>query len=559
MKSIFSIILFTLTFIPFFWDCAIKQPPAGGPEDKKPPEMVYSIPKADSINVKKLSFIEVKFDESVDKSSFNKQVWIIPEPEQVFELEWKGSKILQLKLLDSLEANQTYIVTIGTGVKDMRGNPLTEPIVIPFSTGSKIDRCEIIGKVYDKNPEGVYVYAYELTDTFSIQAIFQSKPRYYTQLSKSGDFKLGFLRPGNYWVFVLDDVNRDNKYTLQTDRIGIPSGDIWLDSLSKKQSKLNFTMIVEDTTPPQYSRFDTLHQTGLQVQFTEPLLKNQSFEVEIQDSLSGGNLSVLANVIDEDNPESVIIFTERQQSMRYLIRMGSIQDTTGNYNSDGEIYFSFWGASQADTTTPRLTKLFPGNSVKNIVYDADIQIEFNLPVDTLSLINEFQMISEDSLKVAGEWDFGSVIKPKFTPDTLLPKNKNFFISLDLQKVYTIYNQSFGDSIYRSKFNSVDWSDLGELSGLVKSNNPMYKKSLIRTSQIRGSNAYSMQINVGQEYLMPFVFEGIYKIQAGIDINENGKLDQGSTIPFRFSEPFIVLSDTVKVRKRWTTQGINFQF
>jgi len=559
MKSILCIVLFILSFLPFLWDCAIKQPPPGGPEDKKPPEMLYSIPNADSTNVKDLSFIELKFDESVDKASFNKQVWIIPEPEQGFELDWTGGKTLRIRLLDSLEENQTYIITIGTGVKDMRGNALEEPIVIPFSTGTKIDRGEIIGKVYDRSPEGVYVYAYELTDTFSVQTIFKGKPRYYTQLSKTGDFKLGFLRPGNYRVFVLDDANRDNKYTLQTDRIGIPSEDVWLDSLVHKQRKLNYTMMVEDTTPPQYSMLDTLHQAGLRVRFTEPLLKNQIFDIEIRDSLSDEKLSVLATVVDEDNPESIIIFTERQQTVKYVVQIASVQDTAGSYKLDEDVHFSFWGASQPDTTTPHLIKLSPLNGAQNVKYDADVQIEFNIPVDTLSLIDEFQLIDEDSTEVEGQWNFESVMKPKFAPDTLLPKNRKFFITLNLQEVHTVFNQSFGDSIYRSEFISVDWSNLGEISGFVRSNNPIYKNSLIRASQIRGGNDYSLQANLNKEYLMPFVFEGVYRVQAGIDINENGKLDKGSSIPFRFSEPFIVLPDTVKVRKRWTTQGINFSF
>jgi hypothetical protein len=45
----------------------------------------------------------------------------------------------------------------------------------------------------------------------------------------------------------------------------------------------------------------------------------------------------------------------------------------------------------------------------------------------------------------------------------------------------------------------------------------------------------------------------------LDMNENQIWDKGQTNPWTFAEPFLIHPDTVKVRKRWTTEGIDFNF
>ncbi|MFQ5584884.1 MAG: Ig-like domain-containing protein, partial [Calditrichia bacterium] len=129
MKTLFKqflstpclLILFILIVIVSI-RCAHKVAPPGGPEDKSPPKIIYTFPPADSTNIQVLPYLEILFDEAVEKTSFADQVWFIPEMKKGFKLKWKGSKKLRVLLQDSLEKNQTYIFNIGTGVKDLRGN-----------------------------------------------------------------------------------------------------------------------------------------------------------------------------------------------------------------------------------------------------------------------------------------------------------------------------------------------------------------------------------------------------------------------------------------------------
>ena len=76
-----------------------------------------------------------------------------------------------------------------------------------------------------------------------------------------------------------------------------------------------------------------------------------------------------------------------------------------------------------------------------------------------------------------------------------------------------------------------------------------------------------QVGSNQEYELPvsgrnFSIElpaGKYVLSGFVDSNGNGEKDAGSVQPFEFSESRAVLADTVAVRARFETAGIEFLF
>ena len=72
-------------------------------------------------------------------------------------------------------------------------------------------------------------------------------------------------------------------------------------------------------------------------------------------------------------------------------------------------------------------------------------------------------------------------------------------------------------------------------------------------------SFQAVVRTNSPYQIPFLPEGTYQVTATIDINGNQHFDRGATVPFRYAEPFLIYSDTVKVRKRWTSDGIDFYF
>ena len=58
------------------------------------------------------------------------------------------------------------------------------------------------------------------------------------------------------------------------------------------------------------------------------------------------------------------------------------------------------------------------------------------------------------------------------------------------------------------------------------------------------------------YIIDELPGGEYILQAFIDRNGNKEWDKGKSLPWTFAEPFYFLPDTIKVRKRWTKEGVN---
>jgi hypothetical protein len=54
-------------------------------------------------------------------------------------------------------------------------------------------------------------------------------------------------------------------------------------------------------------------------------------------------------------------------------------------------------------------------------------------------------------------------------------------------------------------------------------------------------------------------EGRYGIQAFEDLDGNGKYRSGLPYPFLPSARFAVYPDTVKVRARWSVEGVQIKF
>jgi hypothetical protein len=199
-------------------------------------------------------------------------------------------------------------------------------------------------------------------------------------------------------------------------------------------------------------------------------------------------------------------------------------------------------------------------------------LQFSLPVDSSSLKDAFRLFIihtssdtavadtlSDTTLVSGSWQFPTLMNPQFQPDTLLEKNEPYQVHLNLPKIKTIFGDSVDDSLLVNHFQTKDWAQLGEIGGAVFSDNPQYQIAIIRASPLRGAGVYSTSAKIGEAYLIPFLPEGMYQMRAGIDKNQNGRINKGSGLPFEFAEPFKALLDTIKVRKRWTTEGVNFRF
>ncbi|RMF56449.1 MAG: hypothetical protein D6748_13515, partial [Calditrichaeota bacterium] len=391
------------------------------------------------------------------------------------------------------------------------------------------------------------------------ETIFKRRPRYYLPVKGDGSFHLKYLSHGRYRLYALDDRNKDYLYTLGTDRIGLPFMDVELTTTHQRIENFNFVLTTEDTLGPSLFNVKALHHHQFIIAFNEEIKKQTTASVQVIDSTSGTPLEVKWLEVDGKDPRSLIVYTAEMKETKYQARVKGISDTSGNSLIPPLLEFNFVGSSQKDTLSPRLKTIIPEAGNRSVAYDSPITFQFTVPVDSNSLQNNFTLIAPDSSIVNGHWNWYSLLQPIYQPDGLLQKGARYQVHLNLSKVFDIYGRPYGDSLYQHEFNTLDWSLLGEISGEVTVQDTSWKQVIISAEALKGQKKYSLVSTIDKPFIIPFLPEGQYRVKAAIDISTNGRWDPGKSIPFRYSEPVLVFPDTVSVRKRWTTEGIDFQF
>jgi len=129
--------------------CAKRGTITGGAKDTIAPVLNTSFPKNFSTNFNGKE-IKLVFDEYVKLKNANKQLIISPPMKNQPEiLPSNASKILTIKLKDTLIPNTTYSFNFGQSIQDNNeGNPLNQFKYV-FSTGTYIDSLALTVKIKD--------------------------------------------------------------------------------------------------------------------------------------------------------------------------------------------------------------------------------------------------------------------------------------------------------------------------------------------------------------------------------------------------------------------------
>jgi uncharacterized protein (DUF2141 family) len=220
-KLPFIFILLTLTLI----GCAKRGYITGGLKDTIAPVLKASFPKNLSVNFKGKE-INLTFDEYVKLKNLNKQLIVSPPMKYNPEVSpMTPSKIINIKIKDTLQENTTYSFNFGQSIEDNNeGNPYNQFKYI-FSTGSYIDSLKVGGTIKDalnkKEDSFVSVMLYEVNSKFTDSIVYKSVPRYITNtLDSLKTFKIENVKAGKYLLVAMKDANSNNKFNPKDDKIG---------------------------------------------------------------------------------------------------------------------------------------------------------------------------------------------------------------------------------------------------------------------------------------------------------------------------------------------------
>jgi hypothetical protein len=529
-------------------------------------------PPAGSTGVSTDAELTIEFTEHMDRASVAEAFFVSPALDRAPRLKWRG-QTLRILPKDLLRSNQTYVVTLGVGCKDLRNNRLVESYSFAFSTGQTIDQGQISGwvcRVDDRHglglaPQGgADLWAYRLSAGEDPDPAVDP-PDYITQTDERGRYRLTHLGPARYRVFALEDRNRDRRWSGPGELLGVPGSDVDLSGETLTAVLGPMGLAAADTLGPSLLGARAVHRSAVLLSFDEDVdsaraVDVQAYGIERADQ-PGDTLGLRGVSLIRGRSHEVLLSTEDQiGETAYRVAVRGILDGAGNALRPQGGQARFAGAGWADTTGPRLSTIWPPDSTVRVALETAPALFFDEPVDTGSLAGVFTLTDTGGVAVEGSFRFVHGAAAEFVPHRPLDSDRWYVLRLDGSLVRDLSGNAMADTAVTVRFGTLDEERLGSLSGAVRRGG--YAPQAVAVVMISGPSGeprHGRRSVPGDEYLLDRLLPGAYAMAAFLDLTGDGLWNPGRAVPFRPAEPLWAADDSVTVRSRWETAGIDVIF
>lgn len=536
--------------------CANQLPPPGGEPDRIPPIVVEVYPADGTIKFDE-NYFELEFSEYVDKRSVTDAIFISPFIEGSLEYSWSGTT-LEVTFPEKLKDDVTYTITIGTDVVDLNNkNRMSQAFTFTFSTGDKIDRKIISGKVFGKEKEGVFIYAYKIDE--GADSLLKRKPDYVSQTGVDGKFSMQGLGSGNYRVFAVNDQFRDYLYQQDQDQIGIPHQDILLSDQDSIYTNLYFLLFNADTTKPRLisgimtDRNHIIVSSSKEVKL--PSIRAENFS--LFDSTDNKTYEIVYAFKGKTKPEEFILMLDAQINLENQVYLfaDSLTDLLNNVmiNDFTKVVVS----DRIDTSSIKIVSTEPAAGGLVDFEKAEIKIFFDEAFNK-DLINTAVALTDTLKKVVGlDIDFMDDATLIIKPAENLKPDKDYLVKLQLGSFVDISGNR-KDSIFTLKLRTISGLDFTGLTGNVINLDYSKTSNLILENTSTPQLKYEQKLE-SDKFEFNRIEPGKYLLWCYLDENNDGKFNYGWPEPIKYSESFSIYPDTLNLRPRWEVSDLIFKF
>lgn len=519
--------------------CATPRSPRGGPGDKTGPKLLAQFPQSGTVNYTKTELF-FGFDDFLDRPSVAKALSIEPDFGIPFNIK-HGRKSFKLSFEQALPENTTVIVKLGTDLKDTDGNKLEKPIDLAFSTGPRIDKAALNGRVLKAEDgmgeSGLRVLLYEQ------QQALDQPARYVAETDTAGIFRFDYLREGAYRIFWADDNNRNR--IIDTDREYYASFPTEFIQLKEDTVAIAPPIFItrDDTTAPALYEVGLLTTNRLNLIFSEPVEYDSLTKAVLTDS-SGTNVGVDILYSDAKRPENLLLesYQSLTEDMTYSLELSDIRDVAGNRV---EVRFGpFEGSNQKDTVQQAL---IPNGLKDDYFEDEPLIFQFKKRISEPALVDSFFVNAQNELFKPWEKVMAKSNRLIVQPDSLWDLEGLVFNVWDLQE---FSYQSFEPSIWTKR-------ELGELE--VRFPKIAQKDSLAHFELRLFDDEERIYVNrrlntlnyADSTFFIASLPPKNLKLVVFLDRNGNRRYDMGQLTPFVTSEPYF-MEPRVDIRSGFIT-------
>ena len=515
--------------------CAKVGPPSGGAVDRSPPKILAHQPPEDATGVSLEAPVEIVFSEAMERERTEGAIFITPD--SGVRYRWRGARLV-LVFSAGLQPDRTYVVTVGTGARDLRRNALEKSFTFAFATGDEINQGGIAGQVFSDHEltATAHVWAYDL-DHFA-GVIGSDEPAYRTQSGGDGSYEFSRLAAANYRLLAFVDGNGNQIYDVG-ERLALPPGDVRLEEGA--QARVGDLALFQPLrTVPRLRRVQAVHRRRLLLEFVAP---TEARQVEV--ALKGLEVEGLYGVPQEEN--KVHVLTAPQEpghpySFEFLQVLGQAIEWKEPVR----------GSGRQDRTPPALVDKFPDG--QDMVAGDTLKLVFSEAMQAVDPV-DFWLQSDSTQAIEGRWQWQNKTSLQFVPEhPYEPGNYRLQGLGDLLR--DLGGLSLQDSLVGFEFEVLAVDRLASLQGYVAGGT---ETSWVVAQSRKQARVRRVRADANGYFILESLLPGAYTVFAFEDQNANGLQDYGSLEPFEPAEPYSRYLETVILSAGDRAEGIDLEF
>ncbi|MCS7176994.1 MAG: Ig-like domain-containing protein [Candidatus Kapabacteria bacterium] len=539
----------------FLAGCANPLLPPGGPPDREPPQVVSTEPVSGTTHFRGNTIV-LRFSEFVDKASVLASLSLQPQKPWRATWDWLG-KTLSLRFTEPLDSNTTYVLTLGTDYRDIAGNTAAAAVSVVFSTGERIDRGQIEGRLVDAQPAGVFVLAYPLAnlqpDTLNPA---HTRARYWTQVGTAGTFRLQGLPDGEYRLFALRDADRDGLYTEGRDGIGTTVESVFVRADTPAVALLRLNPVL-DQAPPELMDVRPQSQQRVRLVFSEPLdtASVQASAVVVEDSTGSVRLPIVAAYLVPGSSAMVELMMAQPVmdtlSLWFLhLLPGGIRDTSGNVVAPQQRRFRF--RRGLDTAWVRWATV-PPDSFQSLLPWQPLELIAEAPLDSTTA--EVSIRDERGRAMPYRWEVVAPNHWRLWPQGRWDSEQWQQLRVHFRSRQLPGGRMLADTLLVRSFRSVDTRQYADLAGELQDSLRCRGPYILEVRATRGaSGIWRQELPQPGPWRFRELPPGFYELEAFCDEDRNGRYSAGQAFPYRFAERFVRVGP-IELKPRWSTEGV----
>lgn len=512
----------------FMVSCAQVVPLTGGEKD------IYA-PTIDSSKTYPLSGttnylgdeIKIKFNEYIKLKNPSENIIITPQLKEKPTLSVKN-KVFKLKFNEKLEDNTTYVINFNGAIQDItEQNDSVFQYV--FSTGNYIDSLSIKGQVNDAYTNQplekvlIAVYPKQSCDSVNFDSIpYKVKPTYLSQTNKQGKYIVNYLKPNAYYVFAIEDKNRNLLLDADDEKIGFISSAI---DLTRPKDSVNFRLF--------------------EIKSTQTKVTSTSFDYP-------GKLTVVLSNEPEkfklwSDVDLLLYDTKQSDSLIYWTKKSPSKSLAFYYKLNQEPIDTIKPIYHQPKKSPKRLKV--SFNLKNgmLQPNENLIISVNEPLKNIDS-TKIHFFDVDSNAVEVKYHIKNLMDIEFDTDSSTAS----YFTIDSLALESIYGHFSKQNLIKNVKNYVAEDYYGTINLTIDSlvdKNSHYIIELLdsKNKVIRTVFLDANQNTITIKNLPP----GTYHLRMIKDDNQDKKWTAGSLLKNQQAEKVYYLTEQIKLRSKWS--------